>query len=72
MNEYEKQDTYQASEVKRMKAIYETGGFTRREFLQGLMAVGLSAATATAIIAPICVLPARLPPAINVASRPSL
>jgi len=50
MNEFEKQDTYQASEVKRMKAIYETGGFTRREFLQGLMAVGLSAATATAIV----------------------
>ena len=50
MNEFEKQDTYQASEVNRMKAIYESGGFTRREFLQGLMAVGLTATTATAIL----------------------
>ena len=50
MNEFERKDTYQASEVKRMKAIYERGGFTRREFLQGLMAVGLTATTATAIL----------------------
>ena len=50
MNEFDKKDTYQASEVKRMKAIYERGGFTRREFLQGLMAVGLTATTATAIL----------------------
>ena len=50
MNEFEKQDTYQASEVKRMKAIYESGGFSRREFLQGLMAVGLTATTAAAIL----------------------
>ena len=50
MNEFDKQDTYQASEVKRMKAIYESGGFTRREFLQGLMAVGLTATTAAAIL----------------------
>ena len=50
MNDFEKQDTYQASEVKRMKAVYESGGYTRREFLQGMMAVGVSAVTATAIL----------------------
>ena len=50
MNEFEKRDTYQASEVKRMKEVYEHGGYSRREFLQGLMAVGITATTATAIL----------------------
>ena len=50
MNEFEKQDTYQASEVKRMKAAYEHCQLNRREFMQGLMAVGLTATTAAAIL----------------------
>ena len=50
MNEFEKQDTYQATEVKRMKAAYERCQLTRREFMQGLIAVGLTATTATAIL----------------------
>ncbi|MBS37385.1 MAG: ABC transporter substrate-binding protein [Thiotrichales bacterium] len=51
MNDFEKQDSYKASEVRRMKADYEDGGLNRRQFLQGLMAVGLSATAATAIVA---------------------
>ena len=50
MNKYENGDTYQASEVRRMKATYECGGLNRREFLQGLMAVGLTASVATALV----------------------
>ena len=50
MLEFEKKDTYQASEVKRMKALYEGGGLTRRQFVQGMMAVGVTATTATAIL----------------------
>ena len=50
MNEFEKQDTYQASEVERMKAAYEHCQLNRREFMQGLMAVGLTATTAAAIL----------------------
>ena len=47
---FNKEADYQASEVKRMKAEFESGNLNRRSFLQGLMAVGLTASTATAIL----------------------
>ena len=50
MNNFEKSDTYRASEVKRMKGMYERCELTRREFLQGLVATGLTATTAAAIL----------------------
>jgi len=50
MSDFDTKDTYQASEVKRMRAVYEQGGLNRREFLQGLLAVGVTATTATAIL----------------------
>ena len=50
LNNFEKNDNYQASEVKRMKAMYEHGGLDRRTFLQGLMALGLTATVATAVV----------------------
>ena len=52
MTNYFKQDpNYQVSEVKRIKEMFETGALSRREFMQGLLAVGITAATATTIIA---------------------
>jgi len=45
-----KENDYKQSEVSRMKVAYETGHLTRRSFLQGLMATGLTFATATAVI----------------------
>ena len=51
MNNYFKQDpSYQVSEVKRIKEMFETGRLGRREFMQGLLAAGLTATTATAVI----------------------
>ena len=51
MTNYFKQDpNYQVSEIKRIKEMFETGGLNRREFLQGLLAAGLTATTATAVI----------------------
>ncbi len=50
LNKFEKGDTYRASEVKRMKGMYERCELTRREFLHGLMATGLTVTTATAIL----------------------
>ena len=37
-------------EVKMMREVYEKGGLTRREFMQGVVAAGLSAAAATAFV----------------------
>ena len=51
MTSYFKQEpSYEISEVKRIKQLFETGKLGRREFLQGLLATGLSVATATAVI----------------------
>ena len=50
MNGFDHKEGYQASEVRRMKAKYESGGLSRRQFMQGLMATGLALGTATAIV----------------------
>ena len=51
MSDYFKQESrYQVSEVKRIREMFETGRLSRREFMQGLLATGLTASTATAII----------------------
>ena len=51
MTDFFKQDpNYQVSEVKRIKEIFESGALSRREFMQGLLAAGLAATTATAIL----------------------
>ena len=51
MKDYFSQDpSYQVSEVKRVKAMFEAGKLNRREFLQGLLATGLTATTAATII----------------------
>ena len=47
---FKKESTYQMSEVQRLKAEFEKGRLGRRSFLQGMMAVGLTAATAGAIL----------------------
>ena len=41
---------YQDHEVTRMKDAFETGRLSRRDFMQGLMASGLTFATATAVL----------------------
>ena len=57
MSDYFKREpNYQVSEVERIKEMFETGALSRREFMQGLktritLAVGITAATATTIIA---------------------
>ena len=51
MTDYLKQDSnYQVSEVKRIQEMFETGRLGRRQFLQGLIAAGLTATTAAAVI----------------------
>ena len=51
MTDYFNQDSdYQVSEVKRIKELFETCRLSRREFMQGLLAAGLTATTATAVI----------------------
>ena len=45
-----KENDYSQSEVCRMKDAFETGRLSRRSFMQGLMATGLTFATATAVI----------------------
>lgn len=47
---FKKENNYQVSEVTRLKNQYESGKLNRRSFLQGMMAVGLTATTATAIL----------------------
>ena len=50
MGEQRNNDGYKISEIQRMKAMYEGGGLSRRDFMQGLLAVGLTATTAGAIL----------------------
>jgi len=45
-----KNNNYQEYEVTRMKDAFETGRLSRRDFLQGLMATGLTFTTATAVL----------------------
>ena len=47
----ESYDGYQAVEIIRMKEDYERGDLTRREFMQGLLAVGLSVSSAGVLVA---------------------
>ena len=42
---------YKASEMKRMQAGFETGNLSRRDFMQGLLAMGLSVSSAGVLIA---------------------
>lgn len=42
---------YRRSEVRRMRERFEAGGLGRREFMQGLLAAGLGATTAGALLA---------------------
>ena len=44
-------DSYRASEMKRMREGFERGSLTRREFMQGLMALGIGATGAGAFVA---------------------
>ena len=48
---FKRENDYQASEVKRMKAAFESGALSRRNFLQGMLATGLALTSATAILA---------------------
>ena len=41
---------YRESEIRRMQATFESGGLSRREFMQGLMAAGLTVSGASAIL----------------------
>ena len=50
MKNYDNEEGYRASEVRRMTSQFENGGLNRRDFLQGLMAVGLTASTAMAVV----------------------
>ena len=43
-------DSYRASEMKRMREGFERGSLTRREFMQGLMALGIGATGAGAFL----------------------
>lgn len=42
---------YRASEIRRMKSAFEGGGLARRDFMQGLIALGVGASGAGAILA---------------------
>lgn len=42
---------YRASEIRRMKSAFEQGGLTRRDFMQGLIALGVGASGVGAIVA---------------------
>ena len=47
---FKREPDYQVSEVKRMREMFEAGTLGRRHFLQGLLAAGLSATTAAAVV----------------------
>ena len=47
---FRRDNDYQASEVRRMQAAYERGTLSRRNFLQGMLATGLTLTSATAIL----------------------
>ena len=49
-NIFKRESSYKLSEVNRIKALFESGKLGRRDFIQGLLATGLSVATATAVI----------------------
>ena len=42
--------SYRQSEIRRMQAAFESGGLSRRDFMQGLMAVGMTVSGATAVL----------------------
>ena len=42
--------SYRQSEIRRMQAAFESGGLSRRDFIQGLMAVGMTVSGATAVL----------------------
>ena len=46
-----RKDGYQATEITRMKEGFEKGNLTRREFMQGLLALGLSVSSAGVLVA---------------------
>ena len=45
------ESNYQVSEVKRLQEQFQNGRLNRREFLQGMLALGLTSATATMLLA---------------------
>ena len=47
---FKRENGYQASEVRRMQTQYERGTLSRRNFLQGMLATGLTLTSATAIL----------------------
>ena len=47
---FKREPDYQVSEVKRIREMFETGRLSRRHFMQGLLAAGLSATSAAAVI----------------------
>ena len=47
---FKREHGYQVSEVRRMQAGYESGALSRRHFLQGMLATGLTLTSATAIL----------------------
>ena len=49
---FKRENDYQASEVRRMQAEFERGALSRRHFLQGMLATGLTLTSATAILRP--------------------
>ena len=50
MSDFKDKEGYQASEVRRLKDQFEKGGLSRRDFMQGMVATGLTAATAMAVL----------------------
>ena len=47
---FKREPDHQVSEVKRMRDMFEAGTLSRRHFLQGLLAAGLTATTAAAVV----------------------
>lgn len=47
---FKREPDYQVSEIKRMREMFEAGRLSRRHFLHGMLAAGLSAGTAAAVI----------------------
>jgi peptide/nickel transport system substrate-binding protein len=50
MTNKSRNSSYRESEIRRMQAAFENGGISRRDFMQGLMAAGLTVSGATAIL----------------------
>ena len=49
-NFFKRDNDYQVAEIKRMQALYESGRLSRRNFMQGMLAAGLTATTAGAVL----------------------